>query len=342
MKFTTTYKLYPDNKSLENAIANSMVILSKEFDDAALPDTNVTTADNFLHTRGNYEQYRFNTNILDNVREALEGLLTDDYRSQEPLAWAAVQKRLGNILAGLAQLQSDKDLYQKAFQCFKHALEIYNQQETPLDWAATQADLGTVLQALGRQESDSKILNQSIDAYTEALLEYTRKDTPQEWATVMFQLASTFHEYGTLLKGNRTFQKSVVSYKNALAELDADNYAFELAATHNNRGSVLQHLAESEQNAGRMQEAIRSFETALTICMEQQLPIHLAVLCRVNRATAQSLLSELTEDTVLADEVADECEVIIECFPHALQPLCLKYCDGLMNKMREVVKQTTI
>jgi len=341
MKFTNTYKFYPANKSLERAIANSIGLLSEELAEATRPDTNVTAADNFLHTRGNYEQYRFNTNILGSLREALEGLLTDEYRTQGPLAWAESQNRLGNILGALAQQKRDIELYQKAIECFNHALEIYNQEDTALYWAATQANLGTALQALGRQESDSKLLNQAIDAYTAALLEYTRKDTPQEWAGVMFQLATTFHEYGCLLKGNRTFQKSVVSYKNALAELDADNYAFELAATHNNRGSVLQHLAESEENAERMQEAIRSFETALTICMEQQLPIHLAVLCRVNKATAQSLLSGLTKDTALADEVADECEVIIEGFPHALQPLCSKYCNELMNKMREEVKQAS-
>jgi hypothetical protein len=60
--------------------------------------------------------------------------------------------------------------------------------------------------------------------------------------------------------------------------------------------------------------------------MEQQLPIHIAVLCRVNKATAQNVLAGLTNDSTLAEEMADEFEVIMECFPHALQPLCLKHC----------------
>ena len=68
--------------------------------------------------------------------------------------------------------------------------------------------------------------------------------------------------------------------------------------------------------------------------MEQQLPIHLAVLCRVNKATAQNVLAELTNDTALAEEVADEFEVIIECFSHALQPLCLRHCKEQMDKAR--------
>ena len=143
----------------------------------------------------------------------------------------------------------------------------------------------------------------------------------------MHQLGDTFHAYGKLLKGNRTFQKSVVAYKNALAVLDADNYALELTATHNNRAAVLHHLGESEENPDRLKEAINSYEKAWTVSMEQQLPIHLAVICRVNKATALNVLAQMTNDAALAEEIADEFEVIMECFPHALQPLCLKHCQ---------------
>ena len=101
------------------------------------------------------------------------------------------------------------------------------------------------------------------------------------------------------------------------------------------------NLGESEENPDRLEEAIRSYETALTVCMEQQLPIHLAVLCRVNKSTARSALAELTKDTALADDVADEFEVIIECFPNALQPLCLKHCEEQGNKARSLALAST-
>ena len=334
MKFSKTYLFYPNNKALERAIAHSIGMLGEELSEAATPDTKVTAADNFLYTRGNYEQRRFSSNILDSAREALEVSLTDEYRDQEPLTWAETQNSLGNILAAQAQQQRDVELFEKAIQCFNNALEAFNQERSPLDWAATQYNLGTAKQALGRQLDNSKLLKASIDAYTHALLEWSRKETPEEWASAMHQLGATFHRYGRLLKGNRTFQKSVVAYKNALAEFDADNCAFELAATHNNCGAVLHNLAESEENSDRLEEAIRSYEKALTVCMEQQLPIHLAVLCRVNRSTARSVLAELTKDTTLAFEVADEFELIIECFPHALQPLCLKHCEEHINKAK--------
>jgi tetratricopeptide (TPR) repeat protein len=341
MNFSHPYLFYPDNRALERAIAHSVGLLSEALAEAATPDTKATVVDNFLHTRGNFEQHRFSSNILESAREALEIALTDDHRSQEPIAWAEMQNSLGNILAAQGQQLRDTELFEKAIQCFNNALDVVSQEKSPLDWAATQYNLGTAKQALGRQLSDATLLKASIDAYTSALLEWSRKETPEEWSSAMHQLGATFHTFGKLLKGNRTFQKSVVAYKNALAVLDADNYAFELAAAHNNCGAVLHNSGESEENSDRLEESIRSYETALTVCMEQQLPIHLAVLCRVNRSTARCVLAELTKDTRLADEVADEFELIVECFPHALQPLCLKHCEEQMNKAKSLALVTS-
>ena len=339
MKHSNNYVFYPDNKALERAIDHSIGLLSEELAETASPDNKITVADNFLHTRGNFEQHRFSTNFLDTAREALETSLTDKNREQAPAGWAATQNSLGNILGALGQQHRDVELYEKAIQCFNNALEEFNQEKSPLDWAVTQYNLGTAYQALGRQESDSKILKASVDAYTNVLLVWTREQMPLEWASTMYQLGATFHAYGKLLKGNRNFQKSVVAYKNALAGLDADTEALEITATHNNRGAVLHHLAESEQNAGRLEEAIRSYDTAWTICMEQQLPIHLAVICRVNRSTAKGELAELTKNLVLAEEVADDFELIPELFHTSLQPLCLKHCEEQLKKVQLLVKE---
>jgi len=338
MKFSNNYSFYPDNRALEQAIVYSLSLLSSELAEDARLDDKVTVADNFLHTRGNFEQHRFSSNILDSAREAIEAVLTEEYRAKEPVAWAETQNSLGNILAALGQQQRDVELFEKAIQSFNNALEEINQEESPLDWASTQYNLGTALQALGRQQGNSKLLKASVDAYTNALLEWTRDQMPLEWASTMHQLGATFHAYGKVLKGNRNLQKSVVAYKNALAVLDADDSALELVATHNNRGAVLQNLAESEENTGRLEEAIRSYDTALTVCMEQQLPIHLAVICRVNKSTARGELAELTKDLALAEETADDFEMIIELFHASLQPLCLKHCEEQLKKAQSLVK----
>jgi tetratricopeptide (TPR) repeat protein len=341
MKFSTNYILYPDNKALEHAIASSLALLSEELIEAATPDRQVTVADNFLFTRGNYEQHQFSTSIFESLRDALEAALTESHRSQEPLAWAEKQSHLGNILAALGQQQRNAESFEKAVQCFTYALEEFDQENTPHDWAATQYNLATASQALGRLLDDAKPLKVAVEAYTNALLVWSREESPEDWMFTMHQLGATFHTYGKLLKGNRQFQKSVVAYKNALAVLDADNYALELTATHNNRAAVLHHLGESEENPERLKEAIKSYEKALTVSMEQQLPVHVAVICRVNKATAQNVLAELTNDAGLAEEIADEFEVIVECFSHALQPLCLKHCEEQMNKAKSLALATS-
>lgn len=337
MKFSTNYIIYPENRALERAIANSIGLLSADVAAAAVPDTQVAVADNFRFTRGNYEQHRFSSRIFESLREALELSLTDTpstdspapaiRRDQQPLVWAAAQNDLGNILAAQGQQRRDAVSFERAIQCFSNALGKFSQESSPLEWAATQYDLGTANQSLGRLLDETKPLKDAVDAYTNALLVWTRDAFPEEWMHTMHQLGATLHTYGKLLKGNRQLQKSVVAYKNALAVLDADNYALELTATHNNRAVALHHLGESEENPDRLKEAINSYELALTVSMEQQLPIHVAVICRVNKATAQNVLAQLANDAVLAEEIADEFEVIIECFRHALQPLCLKHCE---------------
>jgi len=336
MKFSTNYILYPDNKALERAVEHYKSLAVDDISANANADNSGTAMDNFIYTRGNFEQHRFSANVFESARETLEALLTESLHEESPAEWAEIHNSLGNILAALGQNLRDVELYNQSIASFTSALEIFTQEDSPLEWAVTQSNLGTALQALGRQESDSKLMNKSVDAYTNALLVYSRKETPEEWSIVMFQLGAAFHTYGSLLKGNRNLQKSVVSYKNALAELDADLYALELTATHNNRGAVLTHLAESEENSDRMEEAIRAYETALTVSMEQQLPFHLAVLIRVNKATANGILAEMTKNPLLAEEVADEFELILMCFPHALQPLCVKHCEAQLSKAQSI------
>jgi len=343
MKFSSNILLYPDNKALEKAIEHYKRLISDQAsaDVSVDADNRDTVRDNFIYTRGNFDQHRYSANVFESARETLEALLTDELRDQTPLDCAEAHNSLGNIFATLGQNLNDVDYYNKSIASFTSALEILSQADSPLEWAATQSNLGTVLQALGRQEADTKLLHKSTDAYTEALLVYSRKETPEEWSITMFQLGAAFHSYASLLKGHRNLEKSFVAYKNALAELDADLYALELVATHNNRGAVLHHLAESEENPERLEEAIRAYETALTVSMEQQLPFHLAVIIRANKATANNILAEMTKNATLADETADEFELIIECFPHAIQPLCLKHCEEQLIKARSLSETTT-
>jgi len=336
MNFSNLYLFYPDNRQLERAIAAAIGASSADLAAAIVPGSGGTVVDNFLHTRGNYEQHLYRGALLEPALEVFEAQLAEESPEQAPVKWAQIQNHLGNVVAALGQQHHDEALYGKAITAFESALEVLTQDAHPGEWATTQYNLGTACQALGRQENSSKLLKQAVDAYTNALLVWTQDKNPEDWSRAMHQLGNSFHAHGLQLKGNRTFQKSVVAYKNALKVFNADDHALELSATHVNRGAVLHHLAESEDNADRMREAIHSYETGLLVCQEQQLPIHLTVLAKVNIATARVVLAELTNDPGLADEVADEIEIIIECFSHALQPLCLKHCEAQMNKARSL------
>lgn len=336
MKFSNNYVLYPSNKALIEAIEHYISLSHGLAAEEDIANTGAAVRDNFIYTRGNYEQLRYNSSILESARETLEKILNSTSLKDSPLDRVALQNSLGNILAALAQRSEDADLFEKAIALFDSALEVSSQEENPQEWAATQYNLGTATQALGRLQGDSKLLKSSVVAYTNALLEWSREKNPEQWASAMHQLGSTFHAHGMLLTGTRTFQKSVVAYKNALAALDAEDNALEMAATHNNLGAVLHHLGESEENAELLEEAVISYDTALTVCMEQQLPFHLAVLCRVNKSTARGVLAELTKDAVMAEEAMDEFELIIECFDNALQPLCRKHCEEQFIKVQSL------
>jgi tetratricopeptide (TPR) repeat protein len=338
MKYSNNYVFYPDNKNLEKALEYFVGKLVDPDPEHIWPDTKVTEPDNFVHTRGNFEQHRYRATLLDPAREAFERELTDTYRQTSPLGWSQTQNHLGNILAAQGQQFRDEALYRKAMAAFNSALEVLSQEQTPSDWATTHCNLGTTAQVVGRQENDSKLLKQAVDAYTNALLVWTREENPENWARTMHQLGNTFHAHGLLLKGNTTLQKSAVAYKNALKVFNADDHALELAATHMNCGAALHHLAESEENADRLEEAIRSYETGLLVCMEQQLPIHLAVLGRVNIATARGALAELKKDARIADETADEFEVILEAFRGSFQPLCIKHCEAQRDRARSMAE----
>jgi len=342
MKYSTNYVFYPVNRALEQSMENYINAQADSVAATARPDTTVTVPDNFIYTRGNFEQHRYNSNILGAAQDKFETESAVNKRAQAPLAWATNQNHLGNVLASQGQQLRDEALYKKAIVAFESALEEFSQEKTPLEWAATQYNYGTAAQALGRQLSDAKFLKIATDAYTNALLVWSKEKNPLVWALTMFQLGACFHTHGLLLKGNRTLQKSVVAYKNALTIFDADNHALELSATHNNLGVVLHHLAESEENSERLEEALKAYEKGLTVCMEQQLPIHLAVLCKVNIATTRAVLAEFTKDSVMAEEVADEFEIIIECFSDSLQPLCLKHCEEKMKEAKLLANSISI
>ncbi len=339
MKYSNNYLIYPDNKALEQALEHYKCFLTDAENDVDAPVAKLAELDVFINTRSHYEQHRYSASVYENAKKILLNRVSKTSKDDNLDEWVALHNSLGNVTAAMAQQTLNDTLFNDAIDTFNVVLKEITQETSAKNWAQTQFNLGTVTQAFGRFSDSRTLFKTSVDAYINVLLVWTRKDDPVDWATTMYQLGSAFHAYGKLMSGNRTFQKSVVAYKNALAELDADDAPLELAATHNNRAIVLQHLGESEQNADRMGEAIRSFETALLVSMEQQQPFHLAVICRVNKASAGTVLAKMNKDAVMAEAMMDEFEIILMCLEGSLQPLCKKHCETQLALCTAMVKE---
>ncbi len=328
MKASHNYIFYPDNAALEQSIAVFRNRFPEQVPEEPQTDNEPVELDNKLrNAQGNLCHHKYSQAMLENAREAFERELTDQFRAQDSLEWAEIQDALGNVLAALGQQLRDATLLEASIQAFEFALEERTQESTPTEWAQTQDHLGAALQALGQLQGSTKLLTRAGDAFINATLVWTREKTPLPWAATMQCLGVAFHAQGMLMKGNRVFQKSVVAYKNAAAQRDdLEEQPIGWAMTHNNRGVVLQSQGEREENPQRLEEAIKAYEKALRVWTEQQIPVHLAVLTKINLASARLALAELTKDAVLAQEVADDFELIIEVFRDNCHADCIEHC----------------
>ena len=339
MKHSSNYSFYPRNEFLDAAITRYQHLTGIE---PATDQSMIGSAEEqgrFIHTHGNFEHRFYSDALFASAREFFQSSLNDISREEAPLDWAALNVDLGNIVAASGQYQDSDELLVDAARSFEQALEIYSAEDTPQEWASSQYCLGLILQARAMRKNDSKLYKQSVDAFTAALTIWTRQENPLAWGLTMHQLGSSFHAHGLLLKGNRTLQKSDVAYKGALSALNADDAALLLAATYNNRGTVLHHLSESDENPDRMEEAIRSYESALSVLMGQQLAMHLTVRCRVNKAAALTVLAELSRDASVAQDAADDLEVIIEVFQSSCPPSCIDHCKERLQHAQSLISE---
>ncbi len=337
MNFSNPAIIYPESRSLEQSIEHYGVLQPEKLAGFVAPIQDRSVQDISLYTLGNFELRRYDAALFDEAVKDLREALAQCDRQQDENEWARLHNSLGNFLGAAAQHQGSESHYEQAIAAFGQALEVYDSQQTPEQWAWSQYNLAAASQALGRLRQKARDLKVAVDAFTQALTVWTRQDAPLLWALTMHQLGSAFHAHGTLLHGNRTLQKSVVAYKNALTELYNDDTGLEFVATRNNRGAVLQNLAESEDNPDRMREALRAYDAALNASMEYQLSIHIAVICRINMACARVELAEMLQDAGVAEEAVDEIEVILECFEASAREDYLQRCKQHAQRARQLL-----
>jgi tetratricopeptide (TPR) repeat protein len=344
MKFSNNYIFFKDTKALEHALehyqeiapGNSATSASEEQTDSSP----TTTPYSYNHIQ-DLEYQKATTATLESMKQAFANALLEPDDKQPSTSKANILESLASVLAALSQHQEDTGLLQQSIDALTNALEERDQKEAPEAWANTQNNLANTLLALAQQENRTKWFKAAEEAYLNALSIWTRDQYPKQWASTMHSLGITFHLQGKLLKGNRVFQKSVVAYKNALSKLDIEDDPVDRSMANNNRGAVLQHMAEREENAERMEEAIRAYEQSLLIWDEQLLPKHIATMVMANRSTARTTLAELTNDGAIAQQAADELILVTEIFSEACDAKCLKHCREQLKKAQQLVETAT-
>ncbi len=119
-----------------------------------MPDTQVTVADNFLYTRGNYELHHFSTNVLESAQAAFESALATE---SDSLVRVKLLNDLGNVLAALAQIRRDADLYGQSIASFEKALELVSQDTSPVGMGRDTSQFRNCIAGIGPTRGGCKI-----------------------------------------------------------------------------------------------------------------------------------------------------------------------------------------
>jgi tetratricopeptide (TPR) repeat protein len=210
-------------------------------------------------------------------------LIAEMPRTADPVAWAAIQDKLGAVLHELGGRQSgDRGVSKlnESVEVLLAALTVRTREASPRDWAQTQNNLGVAQEALGRRLAGvegSRKLGEAIECYKRSLLVYTRDRFPQNWAAAQNNLASALRSLGEREGGREGRQKladALEACRQALTVYVRDEFPQDWAATQNNLGLAFKSLGTRQEGAdgtARLFEAVDAYRRALTVYNRDQL-----------------------------------------------------------------------
>lgn len=248
-------------------------------------------------------------------------------REEEPVAWAALQGRLGAAAlesANLSEGQEIRRLLEKSVAAHLLALEVQTQEALPQDWAMTQLNLSHSLgvQALAFSGSDrGRLLEESIVACRQALKVYTRESFPQGWVSTQNSLAIALKNQAFVASGQdrtRLLEESVFAYRQALKIHTRESNSFGWGTIQHNLAVSLKAQANSSLGSDRerlLKESVFAYRQALDVWTQESDPEEWA-LAQNNLAGAleeqaafasgperERLLEESISANLLASEV---------------------------------------
>lgn len=127
---------------------------------------------------------------LERAAELLEAALTGYPRATHPMAWAAIQTRLGHVYARLDSRDGDPELLKQSLSHYQAALQVYTRADHGLKWAEVMNNIGQTATILGETIGSVEILEKAAEACRNALGIRRKREYPVLWAASQNNLGS--------------------------------------------------------------------------------------------------------------------------------------------------------
>jgi tetratricopeptide (TPR) repeat protein len=226
---------------------------------------------------------------MGHFRKATEVITREDF----PRQWASLQAKLGSAYADLPTGDMQSNL-QAAIECYEQGLSALDPDAQTWERASILMRLGTAYSNL----ADDKLENLARgNAYfNEALKVITREAYPADWATIQINLANNLISLASQPEARNKdehIEEAVTILQRALEALGQTGTRFEWASAQYNLATALRlrHAGDRREN---LQQAVASFDRALTVFKPEQFPQYHAIV-QGARDEAQAELDGLAE-----------------------------------------------
>jgi tetratricopeptide (TPR) repeat protein len=199
---------------------------------------------------------------LKKAAQAYQDALKEFNRERDPLAWAAVQDDLGEVLRLIGEKEHDASTLQQAVVAFNEALSERTRERAPMQWAATQCNLGLTLASLGAQKQTIR-LEEAISAFQAASTEWTRERMPLDWAKVQHDIGRVLLRLSDQSKDTARLEQAIAAFRAALEERRHEWVRPQWAMTQHNLGNALLRLGDRNKGTAELHEAVTAFRAAL-------------------------------------------------------------------------------
>jgi tetratricopeptide (TPR) repeat protein len=221
---------------------------------------------------------------LSEAAGAFEAALEVTPRTDDPVAWAALQRDFGSVMGGWAEVSTGRAIRERrseAIRAFRAALEVFDRPYYPFEWARTQNALAKAVleQALATQGAGlKKDLAEAIAADREILEVATRAAAPDMWGDVQYELAVALTyqaAYSPLAERPRLLDEAVAIHRQSLEVRTRAEQPVSWAYTCNNLAISLRAQAMMATEAERSRlvaEAIANFRSAAEVITRARFP----------------------------------------------------------------------